>query len=332
MRLWGGVEHSPRAGFTLAEVLITLGIIGVVAAMTIPTLVANYQQRSMDTAANVFTRKLGEALKVMNSNSSLAGYNSTADFVKELGKNIKIVKTCDSNHLTNCFVSEFSTNDDTFKTEELKKSKNLNKDGNYDSETIGVQFADGVSALVAYNKKAKQDPYSNQVVNVTSDGKGKDLSIGLGTDALAILFDVSGSSNPNKYGTDEASNKWKDIRGVNISIKVGGDILILGSYSPINCYNSATDKKYCGTQSSNKYEDYWAGAQKACAEQGMRLPTTDELRALYYDKSWTQKPASGSYWTVDELSNTNARVMEFSSGSFSGRYKYGSNRALCVSN
>ncbi len=28
-------------GFTLAEVLITLGIIGVVAAMTIPTLLAN---------------------------------------------------------------------------------------------------------------------------------------------------------------------------------------------------------------------------------------------------------------------------------------------------
>ena len=30
-----------KTGFTLAEVLITLGIIGVVAAMTIPTLIAN---------------------------------------------------------------------------------------------------------------------------------------------------------------------------------------------------------------------------------------------------------------------------------------------------
>ncbi|MBD5403077.1 type II secretion system protein [bacterium] len=32
---------TKRSGFTLAEVLITLGIIGVVAAMTIPTLIAN---------------------------------------------------------------------------------------------------------------------------------------------------------------------------------------------------------------------------------------------------------------------------------------------------
>ena len=32
---------TKRFGFTLAEVLITLGIIGVVAAMTIPTLISN---------------------------------------------------------------------------------------------------------------------------------------------------------------------------------------------------------------------------------------------------------------------------------------------------
>jgi len=226
--------QTSKKGFTLAEVLITLGIIGVVAAMTIPTLVANYQQKSMDTAANVFNRKLGEALKVMNSNSTLAGFATTQDFVNELGKNIKIVKTCDSEHLTNCFVSEFSTNDDTFKVEELKQAKNLNKDGNYGTETIGVQFADGVTALIAYNKNAKQDPYSNQVVNVTSDGEGKDRSIGLSTNALAILYDVSGSSNPNKYGTDD-SGKFKDIRGLNISIKIGADIVNLGtSYSAVD--------------------------------------------------------------------------------------------------
>lgn len=35
---------SPRA-FTLAEVLITLGIVGVIAAITLPNLVANYQKK-----------------------------------------------------------------------------------------------------------------------------------------------------------------------------------------------------------------------------------------------------------------------------------------------
>lgn len=38
-------EQSKKFGFTLAEVLITLGIIGVVAALTMPSLIANYQKK-----------------------------------------------------------------------------------------------------------------------------------------------------------------------------------------------------------------------------------------------------------------------------------------------
>ena len=39
-------DNIRRVAFTLAEVLITLAIIGIVAAMTIPTLVQNYQTRA----------------------------------------------------------------------------------------------------------------------------------------------------------------------------------------------------------------------------------------------------------------------------------------------
>ena len=45
---------SKKPAFTLAEVLITLAIIGIVAAMTIPTLIANYQERAWNTSASVF--------------------------------------------------------------------------------------------------------------------------------------------------------------------------------------------------------------------------------------------------------------------------------------
>ena len=40
-----GYTGYKKTAFTLAEVLITLGIIGVVAAMTIPTLMMNYQKQ-----------------------------------------------------------------------------------------------------------------------------------------------------------------------------------------------------------------------------------------------------------------------------------------------
>ena len=45
-----GISHNTRrVGFTLAEVLITLGIIGIVSAMTIPTLIKNYQEKITTT-------------------------------------------------------------------------------------------------------------------------------------------------------------------------------------------------------------------------------------------------------------------------------------------
>ena len=46
-----------KIGFTLAEVLITLAIIGVVAVMTIPTLIANYQKKATATKVKRRTQK-----------------------------------------------------------------------------------------------------------------------------------------------------------------------------------------------------------------------------------------------------------------------------------
>ena len=53
-------HFSQRRAFTLAEVLITLGIIGVVAAMTLPTLVHNYKKQQIET-------KLAKVYGVMNN-------------------------------------------------------------------------------------------------------------------------------------------------------------------------------------------------------------------------------------------------------------------------
>ncbi|MBQ8168565.1 type II secretion system protein, partial [bacterium] len=269
-----------KQAFTLAEVLITLAIIGVVAAMTIPTLVANYQQRSWDTASSVFNRRLGEALKVMNVNSNLAGFDSTQAFVDELGKHIKITRTCDSEHLTDCFAETITTSADPIETKKLKQAKNLNSANDYGTETIGVQFADGVSALIAYNKSIVNDPYSNEVVKVTGTDQ---KSVGLDTQALSILYDVSGAKTPNSYGTN------KDIRGLNIAIKTGASVQVIGTgYSAVNCADSTSEGyEYCTandvTFSEDYGDNYWVGAKKACADIGMSLPAIGSFDS----SSWT---------------------------------------------
>ena len=54
-----------NTAFTLAEVLITLGIIGVVAAMTLPTLINNYNKA-------VAVAKLQKAYSAMNQAFKMA--------------------------------------------------------------------------------------------------------------------------------------------------------------------------------------------------------------------------------------------------------------------
>lgn len=47
-----------KQAFTLAEVLMTLGIIGVVAAMTLPTLITDFQKRSTATMVKALYSKI----------------------------------------------------------------------------------------------------------------------------------------------------------------------------------------------------------------------------------------------------------------------------------
>ena len=61
----GAVSDSHRkAAFTLAEVLITLGIIGVVAALTLPTLIAKYEKKVIATRAKQTYSQLYQAIQL----------------------------------------------------------------------------------------------------------------------------------------------------------------------------------------------------------------------------------------------------------------------------
>ena len=44
------MQKSRKAAFTMAEVLITLGIIGIIAAMTLPNLIGNYKMLTYEVA------------------------------------------------------------------------------------------------------------------------------------------------------------------------------------------------------------------------------------------------------------------------------------------
>ena len=64
-----------KIAFTLAEVLITLGIIGIVAALTIPQLIAKHKKVVVSTALKKFSTSLQNSILRANYDSGDVGYN-----------------------------------------------------------------------------------------------------------------------------------------------------------------------------------------------------------------------------------------------------------------
>ena len=262
-----------KAAFTLAEVLITLAIIGVVAAMTIPTLVANYQNKAWSTSAQVFERKLEEALKTMNTQQTLAGYRNTADFVAELGKHFKITKVCQNDDLMSCFDETINwqvidlisgTADEAVNMENIKTAADLGQD-DWNTDVAGVQFANGVTGLLAYNPDCKQDPYSNQIT---------------GSSCISIIYDTNGFKTPNTYS--------KDIRAINAKLngkcafKSGSTCFSAPFYpTPLTLAECQEEvaKGELGISECFYNTDYWAGAVKACGGVS-KMPTQTQLKDI----------------------------------------------------
>lgn len=63
-----------QKGFTLAEVLITLGIIGIVAAMTLPTLIHNYKKQEVESKLKKFYSVMSQAVKMSEVENGPAYY------------------------------------------------------------------------------------------------------------------------------------------------------------------------------------------------------------------------------------------------------------------
>ncbi len=98
--------------FTLAEVLVTLGIIGVVSAMTVPTLMQNHQRKTYVTQLhkvyNEFQQSFVQKINDHNAvNLTEAGFvsGSEEDF---LNSYFKIVKYCDKT-TADCFASSYNS-------------------------------------------------------------------------------------------------------------------------------------------------------------------------------------------------------------------------------
>lgn len=157
----------PPNGFTLAEVLITLGIIGVVAALTMPSLISEHQRQANLTRAKKFYSILSQDVEMSKSeHGDIVEWdwtlNTTAFVETYLLNNLNITKNCKTSN--GCWNKNGIINglNNTYK--EQIKTNSFYK----------IQLADGT--YVAF---IKQD---NQHVHIYSD--------------------INGDKGPDKYGID----------------------------------------------------------------------------------------------------------------------------------
>ena len=87
-----------KKAFTLAEVLITLMIIGIVAALTIPSVISNYQQQEFKTGLKKAVSVLNEAIQTNIAVDGETPYNFLDDehksyaILRYLKKNMSVLK------------------------------------------------------------------------------------------------------------------------------------------------------------------------------------------------------------------------------------------------
>ncbi len=176
--------------FTLAEVLIVLGIIGIIAEMTIPELVMNYRKQVYATRAEKAYSMFEQGMKqyLADQGTEMLGDTGLYDGVTNFSdptrrqnadtvfrKYFHIVKSCVSGD-TSC---------DTPLVTYLTKS------GGWPSAINSIYYifytTDGIKYFVGLTPSCKPDN--------TKTGKLKG-SCG------AVLFDVNGDASPNQSGRD----------------------------------------------------------------------------------------------------------------------------------
>ena len=257
-----------RTAFTLAEVLITLSVIGIVAALTIPSMIENHNNKAWKTAKDLWDKKLVEATRQMNIDGVMTGVASTTeDYMNYFKKYVKVIKTCENDKLENCYAPKFVQTGDKETEVEVSSLTTASKLGQKDwnTNTMGFVIADGTTVVMAYNPNCSSvDPFSKE---------GQSGQVG----CMSMLIDVNGKKGPNRVGDDiELKNATISTCDMKFQDKciMASDLTI----TPINTCDGSADLDYDDRGSTNNYcsNNYWAGAKKACGDD-MRLPTMQEL-------------------------------------------------------
>ena len=260
-------DNKRKCAFTLAEVLITLAVIGVVAAITLPALIDKINNQIYDRARQKALMSIGEAGRMLAVQGEIGLAINAEDFVKNyLSKRLKIAKYCGSDY-TDCGFSETINKLGTrekitipLTVSELSPSNKYP----YALNSNGYAFltADGISTFLFYNSNCKVYNESNDYYYVPQRNI-----------CFNAIYDVNGMKNPNLVGKD-----------------IGFLTLFYPDETSMSVSPHLTEKDVGETSYKERAVAY-------CSEDGYILPTKEEAAAMFYNLNLTNLTSNKPYWT-----------------------------------
>lgn len=166
-------------GFTLAEVLVTLGIIGVVAAMTLPALIQKQEEKSNAAKLLKFATTLCQAVNKYRAETECTGnfsdcmsgnYDSQCKNFAPIAKNMKIIDS-------------------------ITRSNDLSKVAWLPDKAYNYYGAEQTGSYGGVSKITISD-----CAYLLSDGTI--FSIDINPTNFDIIVDVNGKKRPNRVGRD----------------------------------------------------------------------------------------------------------------------------------
>ena len=285
---------SLRIGFTMAEILLSLTIIGVVAAITLPSLTGNINERTWNTQRKALYARFSQAIALMPSlngygtltEDSSSGASDAVDTAAEtfitdgLAKVLKINNICDSDHLEDCgIVSSINTTSSAVDLPldwlELNSKMinasyaglSLDSHSMINAKAAAFETQNGESLVVYYNPSCR--------------GAEERLTAYIVSPLICanFIYDLNGSKGPNTVG--------KDVGFITALYSFDSNVV-----SPMPVYQTKTG--------------YYDDAVKFCREQdNARLPNKEEAISLWVNKKFIPNISTMQFYTSSSPGSAN---------------------------
>lgn len=293
-----------RVAFTMAEILLSLTIIGVVAAITLPSLTGNINERTWNTQRKALYSRMSQAIALIDN---LRGYgrltqtgagnewgggksyefgDSTEAFLSGgLSKVMKLNNICDASHITDCGmpnqIVDMAGSKVQIDGSAMGQLTSLNEAfaGNgcayfyVNGNNAAFETANGESVLAFYN------PICKDMHTAIEAGALMQPSVVM---CLNFVYDLNGRKGPNT---------------------VGKDIGFMSVFYPYDSVVVAPMPLLKDAASGVTFQN----ASRACTSQSdeYRIPNKEEFMSIGLNAKFVgQAFQYGDYWTSSILERT----------------------------